>query len=152
MFLVIFPGRAWKHEKVGPTFSSFNPCPSLPSLNTRQQETLSMNKYSPKWQNWNIIFGIWLIWRPVLTFLKWGNVVLRSPFKRYRFTLPTWSYQFALGFAQDWDQAFHSTVQRLKKILRKNLDQTPNRKVEKAALIALLLLITNLLLILLQLH
>ena len=147
-----FSRQGIKTRKGWPNFFKFQSLSILAIRYTRQQETLSMPKYSPKWQNWNIIFGIWLIWRPVLTFLKWGNVVLRSSFKRYRFTLPTWSYQFALGFAQDWDQAFHSTVQRLKKILRENLDQTQNRKVEKAALVALLLLITNLLLILLQLH
>ena len=32
MFFVIFPGMALKHEKVGPTFSSFNPFLSLPSV------------------------------------------------------------------------------------------------------------------------
>lgn len=147
-----FSRHGIKTRKGWPNFFKVQSTSILAIRYTRKQETLSMPKYSPKWQNWNIIFGIWLIWKPVLTFLKWGNVVSRSPFKRYRFTLPTWSYQFALGFAQDWDQAFHSTVQRLKKILGGNFDQTPNRKVEKAALVALPLLIKNLLLILLQLH
>ena len=31
-FLLIFAGMASKLEKVGPTFSSFNPCQSLPSV------------------------------------------------------------------------------------------------------------------------
>lgn len=30
MFLVSFAGTALELEKVGPTFSTFNPCPSLP--------------------------------------------------------------------------------------------------------------------------
>ena len=33
-FLMIFTGIALKHKKVGPTFSSFNPCPSLASVGT----------------------------------------------------------------------------------------------------------------------
>ena len=31
---MIFTGIALKHEKVGPNFSSFNPCPSLVSVRT----------------------------------------------------------------------------------------------------------------------
>ena len=31
---MILTGIALKHEKVGPTFSSFNPCPSLASVET----------------------------------------------------------------------------------------------------------------------
>ena len=33
-FLMIFTGIALKHEKVGPAFSSFNPFPSLASVET----------------------------------------------------------------------------------------------------------------------
>ena len=32
VFLVSFAGIALELEKVGPTFSTFNPCPSLPSV------------------------------------------------------------------------------------------------------------------------
>ena len=31
---VIFADKAFKTEKVGPTFSNFNPCPSLPFVTT----------------------------------------------------------------------------------------------------------------------
>ena len=34
MFLMIVTGIAFKLEKVGPTFSSFNPCSSLASVGT----------------------------------------------------------------------------------------------------------------------
>ena len=34
IFFMTFPGRALKLEKVGPTFSRFNPCPSLQSVAT----------------------------------------------------------------------------------------------------------------------
>ena len=33
-FWIIFAGIALKLEKVSPTFASFNPCPSLPSIGT----------------------------------------------------------------------------------------------------------------------
>ena len=38
IFLVIFVDMALKLEKVGSTFSSFSPCPSLPSIETDNKE------------------------------------------------------------------------------------------------------------------
>ena len=39
---ISFAGNALKLEKVGPTFPSFNPCPSLPSVCTIRQKTVSV--------------------------------------------------------------------------------------------------------------
>ena len=45
IFLVIFAGIALKLENVGPTFSSFNPCPSLLSVATDdKKQFLCLNK------------------------------------------------------------------------------------------------------------
>jgi len=38
IFLVIFVGKAFKLEKAGPTFSSFNPSPSLSSVTTDEKK------------------------------------------------------------------------------------------------------------------
>ena len=39
---ISFAGNALKLEKVDPTFPSFNPCPSLPSVCTIRQKTVSV--------------------------------------------------------------------------------------------------------------
>ena len=38
LILVVFAGVELKLEKVDPTFSSFNPCPSVPSVTTDDRE------------------------------------------------------------------------------------------------------------------
>ena len=38
IFLVIFAGIALKLENVGLTYSGFNPCPSLPSIDTENRK------------------------------------------------------------------------------------------------------------------
>ena len=49
-FLVSFAATALKLEKGGPTFSSFNPCPSLSSAVMNGRKQLRNIKYSLKWQ------------------------------------------------------------------------------------------------------
>ena len=42
MFFRVFAGMGLKLEKVGPTFSSFNSCPSLPSVATDHRKRKSL--------------------------------------------------------------------------------------------------------------
>ena len=46
--LLIFARKAVKLENVVPTFSSFNPFPSLPFVSNRRRGKVSMPKYSFK--------------------------------------------------------------------------------------------------------
>ena len=58
-----------KARKVGPTFSSFNPCLSILVIRcNRQHETVSKPKYSLKKQIWTLRFGIQWLRRQVLAF------------------------------------------------------------------------------------
>ena len=58
-----------KARKVGPTFSSFNPCLLILVIRcNRQHETVSKPKYSLKKQIWTLRFGIQRLRRQVLAF------------------------------------------------------------------------------------
>ena len=48
IFWVIFAGKQLKLQSVDPTFSIFNPCPSLPSVPVAddRRQLISMPKYS----------------------------------------------------------------------------------------------------------
>ena len=79
--MVVFAGIALKHEKVSPTFSSFNVFPSLPSLST-----LDIKQF----QRLNIDFKMktgLLFWNKIDAKARLGlkianGVVYRPPVKR----------------------------------------------------------------------
>ena len=65
MFLVSFAGIALKLEKVGPTFSTFNPCSSLPSVASDDRKQF----------RWTIISEIHLLREKFTLFKKIANSV-----------------------------------------------------------------------------
>ena len=67
-FLMILAGTAFQHEKIGPIFSSFNPCSSLPSLATVDRKQFQCLNVGLNNKTGTSIFRIQLMQRDVLAF------------------------------------------------------------------------------------